>query len=546
MTVQRLVEGLLGFGFTGEQAEIYLFLLRIGPCPAGIIARRLEISRMKAYRTLKALEERGLVNRIIGRPMKFVAAPMKEALETYIDEVRAKLSKLETTEGEIVEQLDLLTQNIESSMGEPIFRIYQGRQQIYDLLVQMCARASEEIYIATTGNDLARLTLLGIDDNLKASAKEGTRISVLTQIEERNSEDIEGIFDLISVRHLSLPAPIRFVVIDKKEALTTVAMDDSMSMTTQNDTGIWTNASSYVTAMKVFFDALWRTAPEAGIVIETLRTGRTPQEIRIITTNEEYIEAFLEMIKRSRTSIYLLVNSIQDLPISIETLQAHSKKINLRILTSVDSASLDDINKIHESASIMHREGTTDLGVMIIDGSEVLLNIQGWGATGQAIWSNLKTYVETMILVFEDYWRVAYPVREITTHIASQQVQMETLKPIRDALEQSGWTPESPGSLTGKSGLTHSFDLVARKLSVPDKNIALELLTEGNVFNELIELGVKTADLKPTMILLASTIPTRKEETDLARLYGIKVVQESDTMSIARKVVDEANSFLKI
>jgi len=66
LTLERLVERLRDFGFTRDEAEIFVFLLRAGPCPASVVARRFEISRMKAYRALKELEEKGLVHRIMG------------------------------------------------------------------------------------------------------------------------------------------------------------------------------------------------------------------------------------------------------------------------------------------------------------------------------------------------------------------------------------------------------------------------------------------------------------------------------------------------
>ena len=56
-----MIDGSPHFGFSRDEAEAYLLLLRAGPCPAGIVSRKLGIDRMKAYRTLKALEERGLV-----------------------------------------------------------------------------------------------------------------------------------------------------------------------------------------------------------------------------------------------------------------------------------------------------------------------------------------------------------------------------------------------------------------------------------------------------------------------------------------------------
>ena len=541
-----LRERLLDFGFTRDEAEVYVFLSKMGPCPARIVARRFDINRMKAYRILKALEERDLVDRIIGRPVKFVATPLKGTLKRYIEEMKVKISVLEKSEKEIIENWEKISSRIEASLEEPRFRIFQGRQQIYDLLVQMCGRAKTEVRIVTTINDLSRLSLLSIDDKLKALAHDGTRIRVLTQIKEHEFEEVENYIDFVEARHIILPAPIRFAIIDENETLTTVAMDDSMSMTTQEDTGLWTNASSYVTVMKVFFDALWRLAPEAQEIVEAMKTGRVPQELRIIRTQEDYNEIFREMIKQSKSEVDIMVNRIQDLPITIQDLQAAlERNTKIRILTQIDLGSLPEINSISELALVMHNSTSTELLLLITDGRELLLNIPYWETMGLAVWSNLKAYVDTMIQVFEDYWKDGNPSQEIISKLTTQQVLLETSKRIKNAFDQTGWFVEVPGNMVGRSSVNHFFRLVAKNPDRPDKPLGLDLLIEGEAIGQIIKLSAKKMDLKPAIIVLASTKPFEKEEAKLAELYGIKLIYASDTKKLATKISDEANKSVK-
>ena len=96
-----------------------------------------------------------------------------------------------------------------------------------------------------------------------------------------------------------MPTPIRFAIIDGRETLTTVAMDDSMSMTTKADTGLWTNASSYVAAMRIFFDALWNLAPDAESMMDSIKTGEPNKEIITYTSHGEYASIFRDMIGRA-------------------------------------------------------------------------------------------------------------------------------------------------------------------------------------------------------------------------------------------------------
>ncbi|MEK7146043.1 MAG: helix-turn-helix domain-containing protein [Patescibacteria group bacterium] len=49
-------------GFTEKEAQIYLMLLRIGPAPASLLAKRVGMKRVTTYSVLESLSERGVVS----------------------------------------------------------------------------------------------------------------------------------------------------------------------------------------------------------------------------------------------------------------------------------------------------------------------------------------------------------------------------------------------------------------------------------------------------------------------------------------------------
>jgi len=256
---EMAVESLLDFGFARDEAKVYLLLLRAGPCPARVVAYKLGGNRMKAYRTLKVLQERGLVEVTVERPVKFVATPLNEALDQLMEEFRARLSNLEESKKKIMEYWEKLPV-VEPSVEEPRLRILQGRQQVYDSLLKMFERAKAEIRLITTRNDLYRLSFAGVDGKLKDLHREGVRTRVLTQVDGPGIEAVNNYMGFAEVRHIALPATMRFVTIDEGESLTTFVMDDSMGMTAEEDSGLWTNAPNYVKAMNASFGALWSSS----------------------------------------------------------------------------------------------------------------------------------------------------------------------------------------------------------------------------------------------------------------------------------------------
>ena len=546
MALERLSEKLIDFGFTKEEAEVYVFLSSMGPTPARIVARRFDINRMRAYRTLKALEEKGLVERIIGRPVRFVATPLEESLKRYIEGIKGRLSDLETREKEIIDDWVKLSEGAAERLEEPRFRFYQGRQPIYDLLIQMCERSEEEICIVTTRGDLHRLALMGFDERLRALNQEGRRIRILTQIEGPNFEEVDYFIDFAEVRHVPLPTPVRFVTIDDRETLTTTSMDDTMSMTTHDDTGLWTNAQSYTSAMKVFFDALWRLASVAHARIEALRSGTIPQEIRVIRAQNDYVETFRMMLKTCESSLQLMVGNVDDLPIPIEDIISNlNNEADIKILTQLDLDNLQKLSEVIETADVMHSLSPFDLYLLLVDDKEALMNVPSTSAMDRAVWSNMGAYIETMNNVFMDYWNRGEPAGDIITRLKAQRDYLEKSNAIKSSLELSGWHVESPGSLAGSSGVEHSFNLVATNQNRPEITMAIDILLEEPAFNHIIRLGAKSIDLKPRVLLLASMKPFQEQEKNLAKLYSIELVFDEKTEDMAEKVSKIAGDLIK-
>lgn len=541
MAEEKVIEGLTDFGLTKDEAEAYVFLLRAGARPAGVAARKLKINRMKAYRILKALEEKGLVEMIVGRPAKFQSVPLKEALDRQLGEIRTKASRLEKSEKGILEYWEKAYSRIETS-EEPRFRILQGRRQVYDFLLQTFEGAEKEISLITTRNDLERFSFFGIDDELMRLRRGNVSVRVLTQVDQYGLELVKRYSDFAEIRHFSLPTSMRFVIVDESEVLNTFAMDDSMSLATREDLGLWTDGVDYVKAMKTFFDTLWRVSQDAIEVVQAVKDGRAPQEIRVLATREEYTKTFKAMMKSCNEEIILIENRIGGMPITAQELREFSDGgARIRLLTDVDLGNFADIGKVIGFAHVMHNPSAGNLQLLIADRREVLLHIPYLKAMGQAIWSNMKVYVDTMIQVFENYWRDGVLAKEILAKFSTQKVLVAGLELSEKSLKAAGWIVDVPGELVGKSGKRRSFSMAAKRADPPFGPLVLDLLTEEDALGPIVSLNAKTKDLEPVLKLLASTRPLYKEEVRLADLYGIKPIYAIEAEELATNIVKEAN-----
>jgi sugar-specific transcriptional regulator TrmB len=534
MGLNSLQERLTQYGFEQEEAETYVFLAAIGPISAGSVAKRFNYNRMKAYRLLKNLEEKGLVHSIVGRPVRYVVVPIEEIVDNRIEETSKRLSELEESRSAVIEEISRLETSERHEDEEPRFSMYQGRQRVYELLASMCDRAENELSLITTPQDLLRLSLWGFDERCYDMSGAGKRVRLLTTVNEENLRDIEMLSKKIEVRHMAIPTPIRFALIDQEETLSSVAMDDSMSMTTQNDTGLWTNSQSFVSTMKTFYDALWSMAPEASTVINTILTGRRPYEFRTMRSFEEYRETFREMIERSSGSVDIIVRSIQDIPAPIP--EDEPGRI-VRVLTGVTESDSTQLSRMMKTSEVKNLGSAPDLSMLIVDEEETLLATTGHDVRGQAIWSNLDSYVDTMRVVFEDYWRSGKPAQEVYREAVEQHNFDEVLDLMTRLLMEKGLPVERDADIKGSSGVQYTFNIVINDPGNPDNFAGVNLVIGEDIFSQVFELSTSKMDIN-AKVVLASMKPFPGEVISLGELYGIILIQSDTAVELVERLLE--------
>ena len=271
LAVDELVKILQNYGMDGEESQIYVHLLIQGPEGAGAIAKRLGINRVKAYRILKRLEGKGMVEAVLGRPVKYLATPLEEIVNRFIEDEKKRIRLMEAERKKLLEAYERIVER-QPRIVEPRFRILQGRRSVFNFLSGMFERAREEIALMTTVKDLYRFTYVGLDEILRRNAQNGVKVRILTEINEKTIGIIENYLGFAEVFHRNLPGPVRFITVDGKESFTSVLMDDSMSLNTEKDAGLWTDSSNYVEAMSKFFEDFWSRGADASIQIKELRS----------------------------------------------------------------------------------------------------------------------------------------------------------------------------------------------------------------------------------------------------------------------------------
>jgi hypothetical protein len=112
--------------------------------------------------------------------------------------------------------------------------------------------------------------------------------------------------------------------------------------------------------------------------------------------------------------------------------------------------------------------------------------------------------------------------------------------PIINLLKENGYLVESPGTIKGKSGIEHIFDIIAYKQN-NEKNIFA--ITIASSFEKvepevIVNHFSKAFDAKPSRSIIVAIPALNEDGKRLAKLYGIDVIN-ANTLTEARKIFKE-------
>lgn len=104
-----LVNRLAEFGFTVNQAKVYLDIVQSGSTSVGQISKNTLLHRQDIYKLLPKLEKMGLITLTIGKPVLIEALPVEKVLERLIAKEKEaadqRIVRLERGLKELVEEI---------------------------------------------------------------------------------------------------------------------------------------------------------------------------------------------------------------------------------------------------------------------------------------------------------------------------------------------------------------------------------------------------------------------------------------------------------
>lgn len=160
-----LIEKLMAFGLSRQEASIYLCLMKQESLSGYEVSKQTGISRSNVYNSLSSLTEKGAASLIEGNPAKYVAVEISEFCTGVLRSLKRDAEYLQ-------ENLKFETENSEGYIS------IMGYKNIRNKLQYMLEHAKERIYLSITADKL-RVALPELTD----CAKRGIKVVIITDEE---------------------------------------------------------------------------------------------------------------------------------------------------------------------------------------------------------------------------------------------------------------------------------------------------------------------------------------------------------------------------
>jgi sugar-specific transcriptional regulator TrmB len=249
------------FGLTHYEAKVYISAVKLGATTASKIAKFAAIRREEVYRAIPKLERIGLLERIMGRPIRVKALPLKEGLNALFEireeESSTALRQLLSKKDEFLEKFNNDVRDIRLEEEQSHFVMISEKDALSRKVASSIKDARVSIDFADSFENTFRF-ILSYGDKLKAAKKKDVKVQVLTEYPEDTGLIPQYLKKYVPknsfIVRYSENLPSRYMLFDKKHALITTSPDQTFN----EGNCLWTNDPNLVGIIQRDFDEQFR------------------------------------------------------------------------------------------------------------------------------------------------------------------------------------------------------------------------------------------------------------------------------------------------
>jgi len=258
ITLEKIKNELINFGFTANQSKVFIYLGKYGSKTASEISKALRTPRTETYHLVNSLQNMGLVTAEMAHPTKYTALDMKQAIETLVKQEQTRIKLLagrEKSLSEMWKEIPYFAVETDESKSEKM-QLLHGAGPITNKIKDMISSSTEDFRIYGSVSDLLRMYHSDVFDWVENAP---TNLKLVVTPLNKIPEFLSGM-DSDKIKAIPSNSENKcFIVNDVKEVL--IFMRNATHPSRQTFAW-WSDSETLVDMMGSLFDLSWEKAEQ--------------------------------------------------------------------------------------------------------------------------------------------------------------------------------------------------------------------------------------------------------------------------------------------
>ena len=257
---QEALPLLKDFGLAGDEARVYVGLLRMGSGKVSEISHFTNTDRVKGYKILETLRNQGFVTSTLSSPILFSANEPKLIFDDILKKKKDKIQRLEKNHIRLIEILENL-KGRKAEANLPKLTVISGRDNIYDQIKKIIDDTTDELYLVTSIADLIRMYYTDIPEALKRAKKRKVLIKLMTELDGAAKTECVKNLGLNDFKIAQLPSQGR-IVCNSTQIIMSGYTSKTSRIHASDDSALITNSEEITKNMLSLCQFMWRMGKE--------------------------------------------------------------------------------------------------------------------------------------------------------------------------------------------------------------------------------------------------------------------------------------------
>ena len=309
---EQVIEKFTEAGLEEKHAKLIIDLACNPPSKASEIGKRVGVSRMDAYNSLRKLQEQGLVKATLDKPIRFFGMRIEEVFQQIIRIKEMDLRRIQHNLENLSSNSEIAIMSVDQTSDEDTFSVLKDRHTIMATIESVVAESEEQIWLLLGKWGILHMLRSGAKKAIEEAISRGVKIKVVASIDKKTIRFFDSLDDQIEIRHHE-DFNLNGVFVDGEVGIQFVNTEDSPTGRGKDDTAILIESEMLLNALSGLLKIQWEAAKSYSSIRSKILDGVMTEPLKLILGEGSFYENFRKtllagMSRQSTSNVMLRKN----------------------------------------------------------------------------------------------------------------------------------------------------------------------------------------------------------------------------------------------